>query len=272
MARVNIEAMVWTDPRFRLLAEDVGIDRFSAIARVALLWAYCTDREVCELRAGEIDLLAEIPCFGTHLCGCGLAERTSENLFRIKGTEGRIEWLTQLRKNGAKGGRPPKPQENNQKVSKPKTKGKTKRKTNWFPEKNQAGNLLYCTVPHNTVLQDSKSETKPTDPPQTPREIFETLWTHYAPSLKAMGIRGWSDARIRSARARWNEQPDKRYWEGVIRRACQSKFCRGEIPPREGHKQFRANIDWFLRPGTHIKISEGLYDDEKKPEREVLEL
>jgi hypothetical protein len=64
-----------------------------------------------------------------------------------------------------------------------------------------------------------------------------------------------SDDRIRSAKARLKKQPDLSVWVEAARRVNASAFCRGE---KGGWK---ANFDFFVRPGTLTKIQEGKYDD-----------
>lgn len=55
------------------------------------------------------------------------------------------------------------------------------------------------------------------------------------------------NARLREAYFRSN-------WQRGIERVALSDFCRGA-------KKWRADIDWFLRPDTLVKILEGAYDN-----------
>lgn len=103
-ASVRIESDAFTDPRFDLLAilADLPGGRFEALGRMAHIWRYCTDRQthtVSDMIVGAI--------LGTNgpkaLVESGLGEATEDGI-KIKGTEGRIEWLGRLRENASRGG------------------------------------------------------------------------------------------------------------------------------------------------------------------------
>jgi len=61
--------------------------------------------------------------------------------------------------------------------------------------------------------------------------------------------------------ARLKEYPDKQFWIHLFKRVVKSKFLRGEIPPREGYKQFQINIEFVINENKIAKILEGEYDD-----------
>lgn len=63
-----------------------------------------------------------------------------------------------------------------------------------------------------------------------------------------------TESRRRSWRSRWAEKPDEEYWRSVIARMRKSPFCCGET------STWKANVDFFLRPDTAIKVMEGAYD------------
>lgn len=67
------------------------------------LWSTCTDRETAELEDHWI-----VALFGDGgpdaLIRAGLAERTESGKVRVKGTDGRIEWLKTRRESARKGG------------------------------------------------------------------------------------------------------------------------------------------------------------------------
>lgn len=106
--RVNLEATVWTDARFVVLAKLMGWpDPDLAIIKVAKVWRQCVMEGVYELPAGAIDaLLGSDGC--RSLIASGLAEPTDKEATRarVKGTRGRIEWHKNSKENGKKGGRP----------------------------------------------------------------------------------------------------------------------------------------------------------------------
>lgn len=119
------------------------------------------------------------------------------------------------------------------------------------------------------IIQVEEKKPEPTEKEKEPAvryrawEFFDRLWGRYVTTLNGAAVKEWNYNRKRAAQARWNEKPDEQVWERVMAIACASPFCRGEIASRDGHKPFQANIDWFLRPDTRIKLQEGRYSQQK---------
>jgi hypothetical protein len=91
-APVRIESEVWDDWRFQALADELGIDLYSAVGRMARLWGQCTDKQSPILPVGAVR--ARLGQRGVDaLCDVAdLGERVDGGV-RLRGTEGRIEWL-----------------------------------------------------------------------------------------------------------------------------------------------------------------------------------
>jgi hypothetical protein len=70
-------------------------------------------------------------------------------------------------------------------------------------------------------------------------------------------VKGETEARKTSWRARWKEHPTEGFWTETIDRVNRSPFLLGAVPNAKGWK---ANIDWLLRPESAIKVQEGMYD------------
>ena len=105
-AAARVEAAVWGDWRFRALASALGCDWHGAIGRCAHLWGECTRRGSYTLPEAAIGaILGADPAEAVAaLVSCELAEETPDGV-RIRGTEGRIEWLEAKRRAGRRGGR-----------------------------------------------------------------------------------------------------------------------------------------------------------------------
>ncbi len=71
------------------------------------------------------------------------------------------------------------------------------------------------------------------------------------------------------AAVRLREIPDLERWESAIKRAASSKFCTGQIEPKNGHKRFFGRFAWLVRPETLSKIEEGVYDDDDRLARKT---
>ncbi|WP_020473369.1 hypothetical protein [Zavarzinella formosa] len=101
-ATVRIENEAFGDPRIQMLGMLSGYNSYEALGRMAHLWRVCTERE-----SYIVDSLWINICLGPkgteNIVHAGLAEVTEEGI-RIKGTEGRIEWLKKARESGKVGG------------------------------------------------------------------------------------------------------------------------------------------------------------------------
>lgn len=51
-------------------------------------------------------------------------------------------------------------------------------------------------------------------------------------------------------------------WRSALQKVERNRFVMGKIPPKDGHKQFVANIDWFCRAVTIRKVFEDFYEDD----------
>lgn len=122
MARVNVDQKAHTDPRFELLGRLMGTNRHEALGRMILVWNECQERGSYFLPAKLVGAILGHNDGANWLIESDLAMWQDEIIgeLRIKGTEGRIEWLDEKRRNGKKyghlgaghgkkGGRPKKP-------------------------------------------------------------------------------------------------------------------------------------------------------------------
>jgi hypothetical protein len=117
MARVNVEQTAFGDPRFarlgQLLAGDVPLSVLDlqrlGLGHMAAIWNVCQERGTKTLQPHEIDLTIGKTNASDFVIASGLAQLVKGGLIRIKGTKGRVEWLSNRRKDGGKGGRPKKP-------------------------------------------------------------------------------------------------------------------------------------------------------------------
>jgi uncharacterized phage protein (TIGR02220 family) len=103
-APVRIDRKAWTDPRIKLLAAALEWHRHRVIGALAEVWAHCTEEETETLRPEVIDAIAEQLGFGRAMVCAELADADNERI-RVRGTRGRIEWLSDRRAAASKGGK-----------------------------------------------------------------------------------------------------------------------------------------------------------------------
>lgn len=117
MARISVEQKALTDPRFDLLAGLMKSNRYDALGRMLLVWHECQEQSSYCLPERLVGAIFANRDGASWLVESHLAEwsrkakKGVEGILRIKGTEGRIEWLAVKRErakaNGRRGGRPP---------------------------------------------------------------------------------------------------------------------------------------------------------------------
>jgi hypothetical protein len=82
-------------------------------------------------------------------------------------------------------------------------------------------------------------------------------------SLCPFGIKvqAMSQKRLSSIKAILKTHPDLSWWKDLLgNKVAGSPFLRGEIPPSNGHRQFKLSIDFLCVEHNLVKIIEGNYD------------
>jgi len=105
MARVGVEQTALSDARFSTLGRLLGTNRHEALGRMVLVWNECQERETYLLSGMILDGIFERDNAGELLAKAELVRPQGDSYY-ICGTKGRIEWLSERRKDGRKGGRP----------------------------------------------------------------------------------------------------------------------------------------------------------------------
>src|SRR5687767_12450297 len=95
--------MAFADARIELLGDVAGYNRFEALGRLAHLWRVCTQRKAYVVSTSLV--IATLGPKGVEaLLESELGERADEGRIRVRGTEGRIEWLEAKKRAAAAGG------------------------------------------------------------------------------------------------------------------------------------------------------------------------
>lgn len=115
MSRVNVDAQAFLDSRFGVLAREMGWGEPDfAIGKMARLWMECTLRETDRLTEDELSFAWV--CDGSRaalaIISADLGEfvntkrgTVEQKSVRIRGCEGRTDWLEKKRKAGRSGGK-----------------------------------------------------------------------------------------------------------------------------------------------------------------------
>lgn len=103
MPSVRIEAEAFSDWRYEKLGQLLGTSRYDALGRMAYVWRHCTERQSHTVTASALDGIGGVSGFAAAMMAADLGEEGPDGI-RVKGAEGRIEWLAEIRANAKKGG------------------------------------------------------------------------------------------------------------------------------------------------------------------------
>lgn len=211
-ASVTLEAAIWSDVRFDVLAAAVGLAEgdFARI-KVAKLWAYCTQR--CRYDISPAEVIAVLGPGGPGgLVQAGLGRENDDGSIYLAGTGGRIEWLTELREKSVAGGR---------KRANTAKRGPDGR---YLPQPDSS-RPLEIAGPALQVPQPAQSSATTTTTTTT-----TTITPPIRPPRGAAADSGRSAARVIAAFNRGFERRlDPRGWEPTIRRALAKGFTEEQL-------------------------------------------
>ena len=107
MARVTVDAAVFTDSRFDVLARELRTTRDSAVMRMIRVWVNCTDRETDRFSPRFLSPLLRCKADQVVAALCEsaqLGEALDDGTVRIRGCAGRTDWLAKKRATAEAGG------------------------------------------------------------------------------------------------------------------------------------------------------------------------
>jgi len=111
MARISVEQHALSDPRFFILGSLMGADPAFAhdvgLARAVRLWNECIERETKVLQGTIAQAIAQHKDGAAWFVEADLAEWAdeAETVFRVKGSDGRVEYLGKLREAKVRAGK-----------------------------------------------------------------------------------------------------------------------------------------------------------------------
>ena len=101
--------------------------------------------------------------------------------------------------------------------------------------------------------------------PSAPVQSCYDLWNRFAKK------NGWQEAKVLdTGRRAALKRACKDYggvpgFQAMLEKIERSDWCMGRVAPRDGRKQFKADLDWFTRPVTVRKVIEDFYNGGTAP-------
>lgn len=229
---ITIERPARNDARFRILGKRLGTDRHHAMGKMAELWFECLEKQTYFLKAAVIDALTEVDGFADQIADpeVDLAEKTDQG-YRIKGVQGRIEWLGVRRENGSK-------------------RKQTECKPNANYEQNES-EADAKRVPSSSTSSFSSSLKKGEEEKTPPSGgILVDLWQKHSGTLPKILGTNLTSNEFKKIRERLEENSDPPYWEGLIKKLASTPFFCGE-----NNRKWKADFLWLIEPGNHVKLA-----------------
>ena len=93
----------------------------------------------------------------------------------------------------------------------------------------------------------------------TPAQLMELWNTRRHRNLRE--VRLLTSSRRRHCAQRLKEFPERSVWEGFMDTINRNSWLLGMSPGKD-HPYWKANFDWFIRPGSVVKYVEGGYSQE----------
>ncbi len=111
-------------------------------------------------------------------------------------------------------------------------------------------------VRYKQTVQTEHTQHTTDTPAYADREhVLKSIWNEKKGALPI--VKSLQDPkRFKNTELRWAENPSEDYWREVISKLAASKFCTGQ-----SGSGWRASFDFLIKPGIHIKIMEGQYDN-----------
>lgn len=100
--------------------------------------------------------------------------------------------------------------------------------------------------------------------PSPPYSDIQTLWNSIAEECGIPQARELTPPRKQAIRSRWSDSSWRASYAEAMSRIRGSPFLRGN-----NNRGWRADFDWFLKPGSVTKIIEGKYDNGTKPDDDM---
>lgn len=104
-----------------------------------------------------------------------------------------------------------------------------------------------------------KTQNNPNNPVgSVPYKKIVELYHESLPTLPK--IEKLTKTRETQIRILWNDDlPALTNWENFFDYVSQSNFLMGKVPPINGGRSFRANLEWLTKQANYVKVLEGNY-------------
>lgn len=260
---------IGNSPDILIMASTLGVDDPDLIVgKLNRMWGYASSTSedwTIRMPADVFDSFVRLPGFSAAAESVGLLE-VGEGVLRCLNMD-RWNPTTALhrartsRENGRLGGRPKNPDktqtEPKQNLDANQNKTQTKPNRNLEGEREEEEDNIHIGVSDTLadISPEKPAASSTASTPAAPVAEFEQAWNEFAAAVGVPAIRGMTDARKKALRARWANADWRESWRLALDRARGSPFLRGE-----NDRNWRMDVDFFLRRDSVTKILEGKYD------------
>lgn len=253
MARINVEDDLFGDFRFEELASRLG-DLEKAIGKMVRLWKVAQKYWVDNKSLIPHEIFEKGPW--ETVLEVGLAEKR-ETGYYVSGSERQFAWIFQKATAGKKSAEARLAKYGSNQPVKPRT---TLEQRSTSVERSPNTPEPLTLTPTLTHISDT---TYPHPTESRDKTItLDKIWNEHCGDLPK--VKGLSKQRQSAIKARLKENSSEEYWIDVAKAIAANPFCNGE-----NDRGWRADFDYFVKPGTHLKASEGSYM-RSKPKSQIV--
>lgn len=254
---IKMRTNLWDDPRIARICDATNCGEAQVIGALYWLWATADEHTETGIMPGlsvrQINRKVGIKTFAESLIDIGWIEETPEGVQIINFEEHngasakkRIQTAKRVANHSAANAGKTKSDElANAQLTQQALVDESQGVSEALPKED-----LDLDLDKNTkTLVPDKSAT-----PACPHQEIIDAYHELCPTMDR--IKSWTDLRKKFLQTRWRESPKHQsidFWRKFFNYANQSPFLRGD------ETNFRADLEWLIRPTNFVKVIEGKY-------------
>jgi len=268
--RINVEDCLDSDFRYKLLSKKLGCS-FKAKGLLVDVWRL-GQKYWSEGESLVPENIWKIFPYSKEIIECGFAIHDGSGVY-VCGSQKRFEWIHVKKESSSIAGKASaqarKLKYGSSVPMNASNQGSSAERApnsrSVEPERRTEPNALSLSLSQTQTQTQTQKErerestSSPLSSPnrQRPTPLLNKLWNNNSknlPKCKAMNT-----SRQRFWQSRWRDNPSQEYWIDIIHRIDNSPFCKGT-----NKRGWKATIDFLLKPDTHLKVSEGAYENKSQ--------
>ena len=257
--RIDVETDVIINGTLSMLAAILGVSEAAAWGHLCFLWTACQKETEDTLTAKQVNMWSRHPNMASAITEAEFGEALPDGRIVIRGARKRFEFKQRGRAGGLASAAARRARTGTAIPTNASNRSRTDVREKSEPQPNPPPNETEVSY-SVSVSKRQEEESSAASGLPSPRQLAEAWNEHRHPSQPEVkpetltaGSKRWNQAKSRLA-----DNPSMDYWVEIIKRIAASNFCRGD-----NDRGWRASFGFLVQPETHIKATEGAYDNRK---------